>query len=53
MEFVQRMQGQRTEAIAGALGTTTAMLAPTLRMLVQGRRLKKQGFGRGTRYFVR
>ena len=53
MEFVQRMPGERTEFIAGALGTTTAMLAPTLRMMVQGRRLKKQGFGRGTRYFVR
>ena len=47
------MPGERTAAIAEALGVTTAMLAPTLRMLVQGRQLRKQGFGRGTRYFVR
>ena len=53
MEFVERMPGERTEAIADALGVTTALLAPTLRMLVQGRKLRKQGFGRGTRYFVR
>jgi len=33
------------------LGTTTAMLAPTLRMLVQAKKLKKLGAGRGTRYF--
>jgi hypothetical protein len=53
MEFVQRMPGQRTDAIAKALDTTTAMLAPTLRMLVQGKRLRKVGVGRGTRYFIR
>jgi hypothetical protein len=53
MEFVERTPGQRTEAIAHALGVTTALLAPTLRMLVQGKQLKKVGFGRGTRYFVR
>ena len=53
MEFVERMPGQRTEAIADALGVTTALLAPTLRMLVQGKQIRKQGFGRGTRYFVR
>jgi len=53
MEFVQRMPGQRTDAIAKALDTTTAMVAPALRMLVQGRQLKKVGVGRGTRYFVR
>lgn len=53
MDFVERSPGQRTDAIAKMLDTTTAMLAPTLRMLVQGKRLKKQGFGRGTRYFVR
>jgi len=53
MELVERVPGQRTDAIAKALGVTTAMLAPTLRMLVQGRQLRKQGFGRGTRYFVR
>ena len=53
MAYVERSPGQRTDAIAKALDTTTAMLAPTLRMLVQGRQLRKQGFGRGTRYFVR
>lgn len=53
VEFVERSPGQRTEAIADALGVTTALLAPTLRMLVQGRQLRKQGFGRGTRYFIR
>lgn len=53
MEFAERAPGQRTAAIADALGVTTALLAPTLRMLVQGRKLRKQGFGRGTRYFVR
>jgi hypothetical protein len=53
MEFVERMPGQRTDAIAKALGVTTAMLAPTLRMLVQGQQLRKHGFGRGTRYFAR
>lgn len=53
MEFVGRVPGQRTDAIAKALGVTTAMLAPTLRMLVQAKRLKKQGFGRGTKYFLR
>ncbi len=47
MEFVERVPGQRTDAIAKALGVTTAMLAPTLRMLAQGRQLRKQGFGRG------
>ncbi|MEI9937280.1 MAG: hypothetical protein WDO69_08635 [Pseudomonadota bacterium] len=53
MEFVERMPGERTAAIADALGVTTALLAPTLRALVQGRKLRKQGFGRGTRYFAR
>ncbi|MEO8901156.1 MAG: hypothetical protein ABI488_05735 [Polyangiaceae bacterium] len=53
MDFVERMPGQRTEAIADALGVTTALLSPALRGLVQGRRLRKQGFGRGTRYFPR
>jgi hypothetical protein len=53
VEFVERSSGERTDAIAKALGVTTAMLAPTLRMLVQGKKLRKQGFGRGTRYFVR
>ena len=41
MELVQRVPGQRTAAIADALGVTTAMLAPTLRMLVQ-RNLRAQ-----------
>jgi hypothetical protein len=45
--------GERTEEIAKALDVTTAMLAPALRMLVQGRQIKKQGVGRGTRYFTR
>lgn len=45
--------GQRTEEIAKSLDVTTAMLAPALRMLVQGRQIKKQGVGRGTRYFTR
>ncbi|MEO7032878.1 MAG: hypothetical protein ABI548_03520 [Polyangiaceae bacterium] len=53
MEFIAGNAGLRTDAIARALDVTTAMLAPTLRMLVQARQLKKQGFGRGTRYFVR
>jgi hypothetical protein len=53
MECVERTPGQRTDAIAKALDTTTAMIAPALRMLVQGKRLKKRGVGRGTRYFVR
>jgi hypothetical protein len=51
--FVDRSPGQRTEEIAKALDTTTAMLAPTLRMMVQGKQLKKRGVGRGTRYFAR
>jgi hypothetical protein len=37
MECVERTPGQRTDAIAKALDTTTAMIAPTQRMLVQGR----------------
>lgn len=50
---VRLASGQRTEEIAKALDVTTAMLAPALRMLVQGRQIKKQGVGRGTRYFTR
>jgi hypothetical protein len=53
MEFIAGNAGLRTDAIARALGVTTAMVGPTLRMLIQGKRLRKQGFGRGTRYFVR
>jgi hypothetical protein len=53
MAFVDRSPGQRTEVIAKALDVTTAMLAPTLRMMVQGRQIKKQGVGRGTRYSMR
>ncbi|HWZ92557.1 MAG TPA: hypothetical protein VNW92_27010 [Polyangiaceae bacterium] len=53
MEFIERSPGQRTDAIAKALDVTTAMVGPTLRMLVQGKQLRKQGFGRGTKYFVR
>ena len=53
MAYVEPSPGQRTDAIAKALDTTTAMIAPTLRMLVQSRKLKKVGVGRGTRYFVR
>jgi hypothetical protein len=53
MECVERTPGQRTDAIAKALDTTTAMIAPTLRMLVQGRQLRKVGVGRGTRCFMR
>lgn len=52
IEFVANNAGLRTDAIARAVGVTTALLAPVLRMLVQGKRLKKQGVGRGTRYFV-
>lgn len=52
-EFVAANAGLRTDAIARAVGATTALLAPTLRMLVQGKRLKKVGVGRGTRYFAR
>lgn len=50
---VELAPGQRTEEIAKALDITTAMLAPALRMLVQGKQLRKQGVGRGTRYFSR
>ncbi|MEO7037389.1 MAG: hypothetical protein ABI548_25765 [Polyangiaceae bacterium] len=53
MEFIASNAGLRTDAIARALCTNTAMLAPTLRALVQGKRVRKQGVGRGTRYFVR
>lgn len=53
MEYVERSPGQRTEEVARALDVTTAMLAPALRMLVQARKLRKQGIGRGTRYFAR
>jgi hypothetical protein len=53
IEFVADNAGLRTDAIARGLGVTTALLAPTLRALVQGKQLRKQGVGRGTRYFVR
>ncbi len=39
--------------IAKALEVTTALLAPTLRMLIQGKQIRKQGLGRGTRYYAR
>lgn len=53
LAFVGRNPGQRTAEIAKALDTTTAMIAPTLRALVQGKKLSKRGVGRGTRYFPR
>jgi hypothetical protein len=53
LALVQGNPGQRTAEIAKALETTTAMVAPALRALVQGRKLAKRGVGRGTRYFVR
>lgn len=49
----ERSPGQRTDEIAKAMGTTTAMLSPALRMLVHAKKLRKQGIGRGTRYFCR
>lgn len=53
MAYIEVAPGVRTEGIARALGVTTAILAPTLRMLVQAKRLCKQGVGRGTRYGIR
>jgi hypothetical protein len=51
--FLRHSAGERAEAIAKALDTTTAMLGPVLREMVQGKTLQKRGVGRGTRYFVR
>jgi hypothetical protein len=53
LAFVGRNPGQRTAEIAKALDTTTAMIAPALRALVQGKKLAKRGVGRGTRYSAR
>jgi len=50
MEFVERSPGERTAAIADALGVTTAPLAPTLRIWcrVGGSERWASGGARGT-----
>lgn len=45
--------GLRSEELASRVGIATAYLGPILRAMVEERRVRKTGVGRGTRYFVR
>ena len=45
--------GLRAEELAPRVGVTTAMLAPTLRAMVEAGILQKEGLGRGTSYRLR
>lgn len=52
VEHLKAHPGQRSEEIALAIGTNTAMLAPLLRDQVEAGRLTKEGAARGTKYSV-
>jgi hypothetical protein len=50
-DYIQAHPGQRGEEIASALGTDTKSMRPTVRKLIENRRVKTKGQARGMQYY--
>ncbi len=51
LDYIQSHPGQRGEEIASALGTDTKTMRPTVRKLIDDRRVKTKGQARGMQYY--